>query len=389
MTSFSQHARRRSRPAVRWMLATWCAVFACGANAANQEASAIECSFENIQASPWAVVTPLTNATPVGATLYRRSVSLFISYKYGGSSGTAHELVTAGHWLTGITTNDAVPTNVDGIGFKWAGATSEGVEHALPQGVNPIALAKSAVLKPGIGETTNTAVSFFRQYLILEKPPSQLPQGELVVNNLPGNPTVALYAIDFPAGVASVGGAVSVPGVTIPPNLCNKAIRYTGAGNLTIGGGGPIPVPNTCEVQSGMIVPVSLGNIALSRFASVNATSQPVDFSITLNQCAAAAKPTISFRDKAAQPNPDKTLLQLSAPGGQAVARGFNIVMTNTLTGERIAYDEPRAAPPYPMKRVGDTAVMPLRAQYIRTGADGELKAGYAGGAAEFTFTFP
>ncbi|WP_246637298.1 fimbrial protein [Burkholderia catarinensis] len=368
------------------MPAIWCAVFACGANAANQNASALDCTFSNIQASPWTVVTPLTNATPVGATLYRRGVSLYVSYKYGGSSETAHELVTAGHWQSGSL--ETVPTNVDGIGFKWAGATSEGVEHTVPQAVNPIALAKSAVLNPG-GATTNTIVSNFRQYLILEKPPSQLPPGELVVNNLPGNPTVALYAIDFPAGVASVGGAVSVPGATNPPDLCNKAIRYTGAGNLTIGGGGPIPVPNTCEVQSGMIVPVSLGNIALNRFASVNATSQPVDFSITLNQCAAAAKPTISFRDKAAQPNPDKTLLQLSAPGGQAVARGFNIVMTNTLTGERIAYDEPNAAPPYPMKRVGDTAVMPLRAQYIRTGADGELKAGYAGGAAEFTFTFP
>lgn len=138
-----------------------------------------------------------------------------------------------------------------------------------------------------------------------------------------------------------------------------------------------------------MIVPVDLGHVPLSQFAGLHAMSKPVDFNITLSQCAAGAKPTISFRDKAVRPNADKTLLELSAPDGRAVARGFNIVMTNSLTGERIAYDEPDRAKQYPMKRAGDNAVMPLSAQYIRTGADAELKAGYAGGAAEFTFTFP
>lgn len=41
------------------------------------------------------------------------------------------------------------------------------------------------------------------------------------------------------------------------------------------------------------------------------------------------------------------------------------------------------------MRRTGDMAVMPLRAQYIRTGGEGELAPGYAGGGAEFSFTFP
>lgn len=89
------------------------------------------------------------------------------------------------------------------------------------------------------------------------------------------------------------------------------------------------------------------------------------------------------------RPNADRTLLELRAPDGKAVARGFNIVMTNSLTDERIVYDEPDRAKQYPMKRVGDNAVMPLSARYIRTGADAELMAGYAGGAAEFTFTLP
>lgn len=61
-------------------------------------------------------------------------------------------------------------------------------------------------------------------------------------------------------------------------------ISYTGAGNLGIGigGGGSVTVPDKGDVLSNGI---SLGN------------------------CAASAKPTIGLRDKAAQPNADKTLL--------------------------------------------------------------------------------
>ncbi|KVT65748.1 fimbrial protein [Burkholderia ubonensis] len=390
MARIQQTAHWRFRVPLRRLWAAWCAAFACSANAA--PASALDCTFSNVEATPWRATTPLTNATPVGSILYQRTVSLFVSYRYGSPQSTEHELVSAGHWLMvgSAVADGAARTNVDGIGFKWAGVADDGVERALQQGMYPVAFAKSDVDRPaGSPGFTNTQIARFRQFLVLGKPASQLPQGDLVVNDLPGGPTVALYAIDFPKGVASLGGTVTVPQNTSPPNLCKQQITYTGVGNLSIGGGGPIEVPNRCEVESNMIVPVNLGNFAISRFGGVNATSQPIDFSITLNQCAAAAKPTISFRDKAAQPNADNTLLQLSAPGGQPVAQGFNIVMTNALTGERIAYGEPGAAKQYPMRRTGDLAVMPLRAQYIRTGVDAELKAGYAGGAAEFTFTFP
>ncbi|WP_176114060.1 hypothetical protein [Burkholderia cepacia] len=95
---------------------------------------------------------------------------------------------------------------------------------------------------------------------------------------------------------------------------------------------------------------------------------------ISLGNCAASAKPTIGLRGKAAQPNADKTLLQLSAPAARAVAQGFNLVMTEASTGEWIAGGDPVSAGPYPMKRVGNMATIPLRAQYIRSGA------------AEFTF---
>ncbi|KVW82401.1 hypothetical protein WL00_01465 [Burkholderia cepacia] len=65
-----------------------------------------------------------------------------------------------------------------------------------------------------------------------------------------------------------------------PPNPCKLPISHTGAGNLGIGGS--VTVPDKGDVLSNGI---SLGN------------------------CAASAKPTTGLRDKAAQPNADKTLL--------------------------------------------------------------------------------
>ncbi|MBN3771578.1 fimbrial protein [Burkholderia sp. Se-20378] len=348
-------------------------------------ATALDCSFSNIDASTWKMITPLTSATPVGAILYRRSVSLVVSFKYGVASGE-HELVGAGHWKTGsIVTNGVAKTDVNGIGFKWAGVSGDGDENTLLQGSLPMVTVKHNLGRANQGGA-DAQMMIFRQFLVLDKPVSQLPQGKLVVKNLPGNPTVEVYAIDLPKGAASVGGTVTVPQQT---PLCAQAIAFAGAGNVCIGSECEVQVPNRCEIQSNWIKPVTLGNVAIDRFPSLNAMSEPVSFDITLSQCAVMAKPSISFRDKAAQPNPDKTLLQLSAPAGRSVAHGFNIVMMHRDTNERIAYGEPGTAPTYPMHRNADTATIPLSARYIRTGADGELRPGNANGAAEFTFTFP
>lgn len=349
---------------------------------------ALDCSLSNIDASVWKMVTPLTSATPVGAILYQRSVSLVVSFKYGRAS-EAHELVAAGHWTSGpLVTNGAVPTNINGIGFKWAGVSGNGDTHTLPQVGLPMVTATHNLGR--VSESgSDLQMMLFRQYLVLDKPVSQLPQGKLIVKNLPGNPIVAIYAIDLPKGVASVGGTVTVPEQTTPSNLCKLTKTFVGVGNVCIGSECEFHVPNRCEIQSDWVKPVTLGNFAITRFPALHAVSEPVSFDITLSQCAAAAKPSISFRDKAPQPNPDTTLLQLSAPAGRPVARGFNIVMMHGQTKQRIAYGDPGTAPTYPMIRNGDTATIPLLAQYIRTGTDGELSPGSANGAAEFTFTFP
>ncbi|EKS9796463.1 MULTISPECIES: fimbrial protein [Burkholderia] len=391
MKTIQWHSPGRAGQAMRRLAMAGYLVIAFGAHAIAQESgglTAVDCSYSNLDATAWRMVTPLTSTTPDNAILYQRTVSLFVSFKYGKAL-TQHELVTAGHWAPGsIVTDGTAQTNVSGIGLQWAGVSGDSVERTLQQGALPMVTAKYGLGSSG-GVGSETQIMRFRQYLVLTKPAAQLPQGKLVVKNLPGNPTVAIYAIDFPKGLASVGGTVTVPEQTTPPNLCKQMKAFVGVGNVCIGSECELHVPNRCEVVTNTVKSVTLGNFAISSFPAMHATSKPVNFDITLSNCAAAAKPSISFRDKAPQPNPDKTLLQLSAPAGQAVARGFNIAMKNELTGERIAYGEPGTATTYPMRRTGDLASIPLSAWYVRTGTDAELKPGYAGGGAEFSFTFP
>ncbi|KVN30636.1 fimbrial protein [Burkholderia pyrrocinia] len=388
MTTILRRARRWGHAPARLFGAAACAACMLYAHAAMAGATAVDCTFDNVNGSTWRQITPLTSSTPIGAVLYRRVLSLIVSYKFGPMLADEYELVSAGHWQPGtVVPNSAARTNVEGIGLRWSGG-QDGDMRTLPQGFYPIAVDKRLVTRGGSSNGAS-AMFYFGQELVLTKSAAGLPEGDLEVKDLLGTPSVEVYAYTLPKGSVSLGGEVVVPEHLTPPNLCKQSRNYPGVTALTIGGGGGIVVPQKCEVVSGTIVPVDLGRVSLGHFTGLHATSKPVDFNITLSRCAAGAKPTISFRDKAVRPNADKTLLELSAPDGKAVARGFNIVMTNSLTVERIAYDEPARAKQYPMKRIGDTAVMPLRAQYIRTGTDAELKAGYGGGAAEFTFTFP
>ena len=181
---------------------------------------------------------------------------------------------------------------------------------------------------------------------------------------------------------------MTVPEQTTPSNQCKLTKTFVGVGNVCIGSECEFHVPNRCEIQSDWVKPVTLRDFAITRFPALHAVSEPVGFDITLSQCG-RGQAVDQFPRQGPQPNPDTTLLQLSAPAGRPVARGFNIVMMHGQTKQRIAYGDPGTAPTYPMIRNGDTATIPLLAQYIRTGTDGELAPGSANGAAEFTFTFP
>ncbi|MFS7017909.1 fimbrial protein, partial [Pseudomonas aeruginosa] len=184
-------------------------------------------------------------------------------------------------------------------------------------------------------------------------------------------------------GYGSSGRFGGVPAKNTPRGFCKNhfamSARPTGGGG---GGPPPPPIPKKCKVEVGREINVKLGSVALKNFPRVNDTSTERSFDISLSECAALAKPEIAFRDKyVSAQQADPTILSLKSGG----AAGFGIVVKNGLDQQRIRFD----GTPYPMRRVGDSADLPLSAAYIRIGAEGELKAGVADGAAEFTFTFP
>ncbi|ROL90238.1 fimbrial protein [Pseudomonas chlororaphis] len=334
----------------------------------------------------WTEVTPLTSSTPVGAILWQRAVGLNANYVFGPASGNVrHELVSAGYWTGGTPLPEGIaPTNVSGIGFKVAVNSSDGVLRPITQSPSPVAFEKELVQydsSAGQNQRSSLATNYI-QYLILTVPPNQLPSGKLTVDRVDGSAQLMLYAVDLLQGEARLGAGITIPPTNIPNGICRTPYPLMGPAIINMGGGGPIVVPNTCEVEAYRTLPVDLGRFAISTFASVGDTSPAKSFSIELSRCAANARPTIMFNDKYAKGS-GASLLQLNS--SRQAAQGVAIVMTNALTGQRITYDSRE----YEMQRVGDGARIPLRASYIRTGSSEELKAGDADGAAEFTFTFP
>ncbi|MFJ1257786.1 fimbrial protein [Cupriavidus sp. CuC1] len=315
-------------------------------------------------------------------------------FGFGPSGRDPYELVIGAHWPEGLgppLEDGIAPTNIDGIGFKWVALSQDGVYRTLRRMRNPVAVDKMDIkVPPGGGMGAGGFPVDYVQQLVLTKDPNALGAGELKVTHIIAPLQVKLYAASLlkSAGV-SLGSTFEVPTWGAG---CRQSITYESTGIVSIGGGPPPPILNKCDVVANQIIPVDLGHVPLDQFKKLNDTSPPKHFEIALSNCAVNARPTISFRDKATPPNTDKTVLRLSAPGGQKLAKGFGIIMTREDgTRERIAYGDPGVAKKYEMTldKSSRTAKLPLSAQYIRTGSDAEVDAGYAGGSAEFTFTFP
>ncbi|WP_236086486.1 fimbrial protein [Pseudomonas aeruginosa] len=339
--------------------------------------AAVDCSFGNGLGGPWRAVNDLTSSTPKGTVLFVRPVSLFLNYRTT-QAREPHELILGGNW-SGIGYPDpygTVQTNVSGIGYRISMDGQDGIKRLVPFDSIPHALDRRTTSDAG------SAINDYLQELVLIADPKDLPGGELRVTSLSGGATLNLWAVDMFKGETVLGGRFDIPGSSTPNGVCRKPHRLVGPDAINIGGGPPPPIPKKCRVDVGQNIQVKLGSVALKDFPKVNDTSAARPFSITLSECAVAAKPEVAFRDKyASAAQPDTSVLSLKSGG----AAGFGIVVENELNGQRIHFD----GTPYPLRRVGDNADIALKAAYIRTGTAAELKAGTADGAAEFTFTFP
>ncbi|HDQ4734749.1 fimbrial protein [Pseudomonas aeruginosa] len=342
-----------------------------------QDEIARNCTFSNGQGGSWRTVNDLTSSTPRGTVLAVRPVNLFLNYQ-SSSAVEPHELILGGNWsgvgYPGL--YGTVQTNVPGIGYRVSMDAQDGAMRPVPVDSVPHALDRRVTSKAG-----NT-INDYLQELVLTVDPKDLPSGELQVTSVSGSATLNLWAVDMLKGETALGGRFDVPTGNTPAGICRTPHRLVGPAAINIGGGPPPVIPNKCRVDVGQTIQVRLGNVALKDFPRLNDTSTPRAFSITLSDCAAAAKPLVAFKDKYASAiQPDPTILSLKSGG----AAGFGIVVDNGLTGQRVRFD----GTPYPMRRIGDSADIPLSAAYIRTGAQAELRAGAADGAAEFSFTFP
>lgn len=343
---------------------------------------AMDCELGNKQGYVWTEVTRLTSITQEGAVLMQRAINLFVLYKL--LPPYPHELVTAGAWTQtgGFGKYDTMPTNVRGIGFrvKVRQRTLGGPDQLVP--IRPTVLDKVEV------DSSQAMINTYIQELVLTVPPSQLPSGELKVTKIDGSATLNLWTASMPKDEAQVGDHFELP-PNFPPRICRLHYQLSSQNALVEGGGGgPPPISNKCQVEVETI-PVKLGDFTLGDFPAVNATTREQPFALTLSNCAASAKPEVTFTDKyrTAGAQAPVDILNLS-PGG---AEGIGIVMYKEPTQDnparqRVRYDGTR----YKLDRSGDMARLPLSASYIRTATNAsQLRIGQANGAAEFTFTFP
>ncbi len=352
---------------------------------------AIHCSQSNQAGGPWREVSPLTSSSQIGDVLFERGAGLFNNFQFGSgvSPGVLHELVAAAQWghNVGVAADGTAQTNVPGIGLQVSVMGADGVERRIKPGALPVVVDKRPVYYDTSGSASqkNSTVTEYIQRLVLTDSAANLPSGELKVTGVDPNITLMLYAVNYQQGKVGYGEVIQsfpvwTPGIA---GVCgNQPFSYQGSGVIGIGGGTGVIVPNRCEVGAYRTIEVSLGDLPISIFDTPGATSPSKEFSIVLSQCSAAAKPTITFSDKYG-PNPDPHVLNLK-PGSET-AEGIGIAMIDDAANTPV-----RHGIAYAMQRVGDQAVLALRAHYVRTApADGTVKAGIADGSAEFTFEFP
>ncbi|WP_122735736.1 type 1 fimbrial protein [Pseudomonas synxantha] len=292
-----------------WLLMLWGATDVKAINSV-----ARFCTFTNGTGRPWSQVTPLTSTTPRGSVLWERGVALNVNYAYAGPSGAAHELVSTGHWGPGTTLSEGIaPTNIDGIGLKINVRSSDGQNRTLLQPPLPVAVEKESVQYDSAAAQArgSTLTTNYVQQLILTVAPSQLPAGKLIVERVAGSSQLTLYAINLLKGQVGFGSSVDIPIDNRPSGVCRVPYLLMGPAIINMGdGGGPIEIPNTCNVQTYKTIPVQLGRLSLNDFPQMGATSMPVHFAIELSQCAANAKPVITFNDRYG-PSVNPTVLTL------------------------------------------------------------------------------
>lgn len=347
---------------------------------------ATNCRHSNLGGGGWRAKTPLNGASQVGDVLFERVVAAVVDYDYGFiQAGKRYELVAGADWMTGtgVDANGVAQTNVQGIGLQLWVRGQDGQERLLHLNPSMVALDKDPVSWPvdSPDQKGSLTMTNYIQRLVLTAPPQTLPEGEFEVTGVHEGVGLKLTHVSYEQDRVAYGGHMSATYVP-EGGGCNSQLEYFGSEILKMGGGGTVPIPNTCEVLAQADVPVNLGNFAPSDFPNPGDTSPERSFAVAMSRCSANAKPIVTFDDNNGATAGAGILNLRNDPG---VARGFGIVIHRAEQGDRVLLGQGYAAPV-----VGDEARLELKASYIRTAIDAsDMHPGAANGNAQFTFTFP
>ncbi|WP_287880967.1 fimbrial protein [Aquitalea sp.] len=333
-------------------------------------ATASQCYFDNALGGPWNIYAgnnkiQISNSTPVGTVLAARGITVFGVYT--GKSGEPDTVRIKGSWISGgvgggLADYHTVSTNIPGIGLRWRYSSSSTSNGILLRNAVPIILAEEAAETSAVGSGTIQLTTV--QELILT---GNTSGG--VVTSTPGAATnFILDAIDS-TGVVS--------------KVCNATGDFGDKYTLDLGN---VQVQNVCEIETPSIQ-VMMGSFSTTDFPSINSPSLQggTRFSIRLNNCSAAAKPSIYLVDINNRNNVSDLLslspaTEFGAPPAQGIAIRLKLISNN----QSIWFGSNNS---YLMGSViGNMVEMPLQADYIRTGT---VTAGHANAAAEFFIDYP
>lgn len=334
-------------------------------------ATASQCYFDNVLGGPWNIsngdsTIQITNSTPIGSVLAARGIS--VRGVYTGKTGFPDIVRINGSWTSGgvggnLDIYSTIPTNIPGIGLRWAYSSASTDNGVLQRSATPLVLAEEPAVVSSIGISSIQLQT--RQELVL-------------IGNTEGGKVTSTpgASANFSMDAVNSTGTVS--------RLCSAIGDFGDKYTVDLG---PVQVQNVCEIETPSIR-VTMGQFSTTDFPTINGPSTygGTRFSIRLNNCTAAAKPSIHFIDVNNRAN-TSSLLNISSTieNGSFPAQGISIRLKLLANDQTVSFGS--ATNGYLMGPIiGNALEMPLQADYIRTGT---VTPGHANATAEFFIDYP
>lgn len=290
-------------------------------------------------ATPW-VKTGLDTST-VDNVIATRTLSLSSegTFVRRDDTGAKPKMLIGGRWSGGPPYAGAlVPTNVKGLGIRVkkgsAVVKAERMDDFLTLYTARITSSLPPLVVVGNKEQYGTSIEI--ELVVI----GDVAPGTHTVTGLdPGWSSTVFEAVTLqrPEALAPDVGAHLVAPLDdgpVPPGggvQCYQRLEYDVSDMLTLEGGGPV-IEATCTVDAkftgaGFTLPMTTHRV--SDFPNDGDVGRQVPFSVSVNSCAAGAKPRIAFNAQyGLVPGASGSVLQLKDAGHLGVAKNLGIILT-------------------------------------------------------------